>query len=122
MGSSTSRPTCQVCGKLGHSALIYYNRFNQAYQALGPNLTTYNAMTTSSWDLNWYLDTGASHHVTFDSSQLNIQSKEYDGLDQIHLGNGTRLANKNIDTSLLSQPNFASGNANKCLLAICKCL
>jgi hypothetical protein len=52
MGSSRSRPTCQVCGKLGHSAFICYNRFNQAYQASGPNLTAYNAMATSSQDLN----------------------------------------------------------------------
>jgi hypothetical protein len=110
MGSSRSRPTCQVYGKLGHSVLIYYNRFNQAYQVPGPNLTAYNAMATSSQDLNWYPDTGASYHVTFDSNQLNIQSEEYDGPDQIKVGNGTRLAIKYIGTSLLSQPNFILRN------------
>jgi hypothetical protein len=107
-----SRPTCQVCGKMGHSALTCYNRFNQAYQAPGPSLTTYHAMATSphTWDLNWYPDTGASHHVTSDQNQLNFQSEEYDGPDQIQVGNGTRLAIKNIGTSILSPPNFILRN------------
>jgi hypothetical protein len=39
-------------------------------------------------------------------NQLNFQSEEYDGLDQIQVGNGTRLAIKNIGTSILSPPNF----------------
>jgi hypothetical protein len=103
-----SRPTCQVCGKMGHSALTCYNRFNQAYQAPGPSLTAYHAMATPSHtrDLNWYPDTSASHHVTSDPNQLNFRSEEYDGLDQIQVGNGTRLAIKNIGTSILSPPNF----------------
>jgi hypothetical protein len=53
-------------------------------------------------DLNWYPDTGASHHVTSDPNQLNFQLEEYDGPDQIQVGNGTRLAIKNIGISILS--------------------
>ncbi len=30
--SDGSKPTCQVCFKLGHTALTCYNRFNHAYQ------------------------------------------------------------------------------------------
>jgi hypothetical protein len=41
---------------------------------------------------------------------LNIQLEEYDGPNQIQVGNGTRLAIKNIGTSLLSQPNFILRN------------
>jgi hypothetical protein len=41
---------------------------------------------------------------------LNIQLEEYDGPNQIQVGNGTCLAIKNIGTSLLSQPNFILRN------------
>jgi hypothetical protein len=107
-----SRPTCQVYGKMGHSALTCYNRFNQAYQAPGPSLTTYHAMTTPSHtrDLNWYLDTGASHHVTSNPNKLKFQSEECDGPNQIQVGNGTHLAIKNIGTFILFQPNFILHN------------
>jgi hypothetical protein len=105
-----SRPTCQVCGKMGHTALTCYHRFDQAYQSAGPNLTAYAANSSYSPDINWYPDTGAIHHITSDLNNLNLHSESYDGLDQIQVGNGTYLAIKNIGASKLSPSNFSLRN------------
>jgi hypothetical protein len=75
-----SRPTCQVCGKMGHTALTCYHRFDQAYQSAGSNLTAYAASSSYSPDINWYPDTGATHHITSDLNNLNLHSESYDGL------------------------------------------
>jgi len=101
----SSRPTCQVCGKLGHIALNCYRRFDLAFQAARPTLTAYNAGPSQPRDLNWYPDTGATHHITSDLNNLNLHSEAYDGHDEIQVGNGTRLVIKNTGISTLS-PNF----------------
>jgi hypothetical protein len=101
----TSRPICQVCGKLGHTALTCYRRFDHAFQAAGPNLTAYTASPSQPRDLNWYPDTGATHHITSDLNNLNLHSEAYDGTDEIQVANGTRLAIKHTGISKLS-PNF----------------
>ena len=34
-------------------------------------------------DLNWYSDSGATHHLTADLANLNVKGDEYHGPDQI---------------------------------------
>jgi len=101
----TSRAICQVCGKTGHRALNCYRRFDHAFQAAGPTLTAYTAGPSQPRDLNWNPDTRATHHITSDLNNLNFHYEAYDGLDEIQVGNGTRLAIKNTGTFKLS-PNF----------------
>ena len=57
-----------------------------------------------SQDPNWYLDSGTTHHITHDLTNLNVRADEYQGLDQIHVGNGKSLPIKHIGTSQLSTP------------------
>uniref|UniRef100_A0A2N9FB01 Retrotransposon Copia-like N-terminal domain-containing protein n=1 Tax=Fagus sylvatica TaxID=28930 RepID=A0A2N9FB01_FAGSY len=57
--NNTSRPTCQVCHKLGHTALTCYHS-----------------------------DSGATHHLTSDLANLNVRADEYHGPDQIRVGSG----------------------------------
>jgi len=90
---------------MGHTAFNRYHRFHNAFQATGPNLTVYTAALPQPCDLNWYPNTSATHHITFDLNSLNIHSKAYDGIDEIQVGNGSRLAIKNAGISKLS-PNF----------------
>lgn len=48
-GPSNNRPTCQVCNRVGHTAIQCYQRFNHAY--VSPNATPnahYAAQTYSS--------------------------------------------------------------------------
>jgi hypothetical protein len=53
-------------------------------------------------DPNWYPDSGATHHLTPDLKNLNFRSTNYDGFDQVHMGNGKGLHIHNIGDTLLS--------------------
>jgi hypothetical protein len=90
---------------MGDTALNCYRRFGHAFQAARPNLTAYIAGPSQPRDLNWYSDTSATHHITFNLNNLNIHSEAYDGTDEIQVSNGTRLAIQNTGISKLS-PNF----------------
>ena len=60
------------------------------------------ATLNHSQDPNWYPDLGATHHLTHDLTNLNVRTDEYQGLDQICVGNGTSLPIKHIGTTQLS--------------------
>ncbi|KAM6597528.1 hypothetical protein CsatA_008052 [Cannabis sativa] len=85
--NNNSRPTCQVCGKFGHSAAVCYNRYDEAYMGTDPhNNQTQNKAGPSAYVATpeivdsdvWYADSGASNHVTSDGSNMN-QKREYGG-------------------------------------------
>lgn len=93
-GSNSTRPTCQICGKYGHSAARCYSRYDQDYTV--PE-NVHNAFTTmklsdqeQSAGLDWYPDSAASAHITNSSSQLS-SSEPYLGNDQVIVGNGDYL-------------------------------
>ena len=77
-GSSTngSRPTCQVCGKLGHVALTCYHPFDNSYSS-DSNMQALLATLQSPIDDNWYADSGATHHLTTDLDNLNVRADKY---------------------------------------------
>jgi hypothetical protein len=86
-------------------ALACYNRFNHAYQReMSSPIQAYMATPSSSNDINWYPDTGATHLITSDLSNLNIHSEEYTGPDQVHVGNGQGLPITHLGSSSLSYP------------------
>lgn len=93
-GSSGTRPTCQICGRYGHSVACCYNRFDQDYDS--PD-TIHNALTTMRLSdqerqsgAEWYPDSAASAHITNDPNQLT-SSAPYLGNDQVIVGNGDFL-------------------------------
>ena len=55
-------------------------------------------------DLNWYPDSGATHHLTADLANLNVKADEYHGPDQIRIGNGLGLTVRHIGSTKLSTP------------------
>ncbi|KAL5745388.1 hypothetical protein ACOSP7_026534 [Xanthoceras sorbifolium] len=83
-----NRAPCQLCGKLGHNATICYHRYDQTgqnnsnrFDQSTPHNNSYNAMIASSStiaDPNWYVDSGATNHITPDFNNLSI-SNEYRG-------------------------------------------
>ncbi|KAL0551127.1 hypothetical protein IC582_010209 [Cucumis melo] len=106
-----NKPTCQVCGKYGHSALICYDRYNKEVagnvnqnRGFNPNqngkqihadafITTQKSSSLATpetvVDTNWYVDSGATNHVTSDHSNLwNID--DYSGQ-----GYGSSTAQRN---------------------------
>lgn len=62
-------------------------------------------LTSSRHDFSshWYLDSGASHHVTSDFQYLH-QSAPYDGSDQVLVGNGQGLSISFVGSSKFSSP------------------
>ena len=53
--------------------------------------------------VNWYPDTGATHHVTPDLSALTL-ANEYKGMDKLLVGDSKGLQIAHVGTSHLSSP------------------
>jgi histone deacetylase 1/2 len=102
--SSNPRPQCQVCGKLGHTAIQCHYRFDHAYQGTSPHMAAYMAASSPPHDTNWYPDTGSTNHLTNNFNNLSLQSDTYLGNDQIHVGDGAGLPIKHIGSTTLSTP------------------
>uniref|UniRef100_A0A2N9GIZ9 Reverse transcriptase Ty1/copia-type domain-containing protein n=1 Tax=Fagus sylvatica TaxID=28930 RepID=A0A2N9GIZ9_FAGSY len=104
-GTSTngSRPTCQVCGKFGHMALTCYHRFDNSYSS-DSNKQALLATPQTASDDQWYADSGATHHLTADLANLNVRADEYQGQDNIRVGNGTGLPIKHVGTTHVLSP------------------
>ena len=64
------------------------------------NLSISNMPATPAtvYDLNWYPDSGATHHMTLDSSHL-VDRIEYNGSDHVLIGNGEGLQINHVDSS-----------------------
>ncbi|XP_062073110.1 cold shock domain-containing protein 4-like [Humulus lupulus] len=83
-----SRPTCQICGKYGHSAAVCYSRYEESHMGgdsggtqqqqfkTNPNAFIAGPEVVDS-DL-WFADSGASNHTTADASVMN-QKQENGG-------------------------------------------
>ena len=105
---SLEKPQYQLCGKFGHTAHVCYHRYDISYQnssnsgtnSLNMNIRNQNnipAMVASSNNLvddNWYLDSGASHHLTQNVKNLT-NSTPYPGIDKVTVGNGKHLSISN---------------------------
>jgi hypothetical protein len=83
----SQRPTCQICGREGHTAIRCWHRMDEAYHE-DPSAM----VATSSYkiDPNWYSDTGATDHITSDLDRLAVR-EQYNGGDKVHVGDGTGL-------------------------------
>lgn len=69
--SGRSRPTCQVCSKQGHTALKCYYRFDHSFSGQDEsqsvnqgNTSVYIATPATLEDPDWYVDSGATNHIT----------------------------------------------------------
>ncbi|KAJ0044848.1 hypothetical protein Pint_04240 [Pistacia integerrima] len=91
---SRSRSLCQICKREGHQALDCFNRMNYSFQGRHPptdlSVMVAEANTTYLNQNQWYADSGANIHVTFDIANL-ATSQPYDGDDSVGVGNGTGL-------------------------------
>lgn len=112
-----SKPTCQVCGKVGHVALKCNHRFDHAYQSDPSRSLTANYTTSaSSPNQTWYPDTAATNHVTSNLAHLNLNLTAYTSTDQIRIGNGTALSISNIGECVFKS--FSSSFSLKNLLHV----
>jgi hypothetical protein len=102
--SSSLRPTWQVCHKQDHTTATCWFRYEQSFQADSSPMHANTTSATSTSDPSWYPDTGANVHLTHDLPNLNLNTEEYIGIDQIHGGNGQGLHISHSGRGLLPTP------------------
>ena len=90
------QPKCQICDQIGHTA-------KHCPQFLPQNASVNCAMTSTGKNNTWLLDSAASHNITGDLSNLSVHS-EYDGTDEVILGDGSGLEVSHIGSLNLKSP------------------
>jgi hypothetical protein len=97
---SSSRPTCQICEKEGHTARRCWYRMDESYDDDHPSA---NVASKHSYkvDTDWFPDTGATDHITSDLDRLAIRER-YHGDDQVQVGNGAGLKILHTGHSLIN--------------------
>jgi hypothetical protein len=97
--NSSSRPQCQVCLKIGHTAATCWYRFDEDYV---PEQRTATAALNSysGCNNNWYTDSGATDHITGELDKLTMQ-EAYTGSDQIHTVNGAGMEISHVGSSII---------------------
>jgi len=114
---STAPITCQICKKTGHFADHRYDQsVSQSPSAHFSQLSiSENESSTASLlgapssvdDPLWYPDSGATHHITNNSSVYS-DKQSYDGTDLVKMGN-----EKGLFISHIGSANFRPSTSNK---------
>ncbi|KAK1652972.1 hypothetical protein QYE76_070777 [Lolium multiflorum] len=101
-GGGGTRPTCQICTKLGHVASCCFKRFDRRYlgarndgRYMDKQIAAFSVTTTGSHgstpsfpvDPSWYADTGATDHLTNELDKLHTR-EPYHGQDHVQTANG----------------------------------
>jgi hypothetical protein len=95
---------CQICSKRGHTARDCWYRYDARYNSSTQSQAHTTQTSISAPTVDWYLDSGATHHVTSDLNNLTTFNT-YEGHDTLHVGNGTGLKILHIGTSTLNISN-----------------
>ena len=91
--------------KPGHSAKRCYHRFDVTYRNNTPksnNLHGLMTITIATLEFDWHPNTGVAHHLTNNMANLNMQSDDYIGINQVLIGNGAGLHISQIGYSLIT--------------------
>jgi gag-polypeptide of LTR copia-type len=117
---------CQICDKRGHNAKNCWYRMDDTYTVTSsqpsfqahftqpsfqPKFQPYYQANCaqpaySSAGPEWYLDSGAFHHVTNDINNLSSYLP-YEGVDALHIGNGSGMKISHIGSSYLTFSNHS---------------
>ncbi|PKU82563.1 Retrovirus-related Pol polyprotein from transposon TNT 1-94 [Dendrobium catenatum] len=93
---------CQICGKVGHSAVTCWHRGNFQYTSPAPSNDVALLANNSTADTNsWYLDSGATAHL---SPDLLPFQQPYTGKDHVLVGNGNSVPIQHLGDGLLPTP------------------
>lgn len=65
-------------------------------------MSVYTATSQPTNDLNWYSDSGSTHHLTNDLQNLNLPAEPYTGPDNIQVGHSAGLPIHHVGSSKLS--------------------
>ncbi|PKU60707.1 Retrovirus-related Pol polyprotein from transposon TNT 1-94 [Dendrobium catenatum] len=100
--SSNRNVTCQICNKYGHSAIRCWYCTDPAYTESSQTPALFSPSKNPRQN-DWFLDSGASVHLTADATTLN-NSEPYTGSSQVTLGNGRQLPIQNTGNGILPTP------------------
>ncbi|KAL9431979.1 hypothetical protein AB3S75_027064 [Citrus x aurantiifolia] len=107
---NVSKPIYQICCRTGHTANICWKL--EEFMASGayrppPNRnpkSAYLANMEGPADANWYLDSGAIHHLTNDINNMHV-SEAFTGISKLVVGNGAGLDITHIGSAALKPHN-----------------
>ncbi|KAL6344904.1 hypothetical protein AAG906_006662 [Vitis piasezkii] len=130
----TSRIVYQLCGKMEHTTVKCFHRFDVYFQSPpraqnqqppvpsrpiqnshqqldSTNTSPHAYIVAPDLDSNtsWFVDSGATHHMTTDSNTLDV-SDHYSGTGNVVVGNGQTL-----DISSVGHTSFPSRKSSKSL-------
>jgi hypothetical protein len=88
-------------GKIGHTTTMCWYRFDENY-VLEQHVAAMASGYTSI-DPNWYLDSGATDHITGKLEKLTM-NEHYTRHDQIRAANGTGMKITHVGKSILPNP------------------
>jgi hypothetical protein len=87
--------------KVGHTATCCWYRIDEDY-VLDDHLAGM-ASTSTTTDPNWYLDSGATYHITGELEKLTTH-EAYNGHDQIRAVNGACMNIIHVGKTVLPTP------------------
>lgn len=106
-----SRPSCQLCGKEGHTVHTCWKRFDRSFsgddvifQQHHQQAKSASAVSSYGVDTNWYLDTAATDHITGELEKLTTKER-YHGNEQVHAANGAGMSISHIGRTIFHTPN-----------------
>ncbi|PKU68032.1 Retrovirus-related Pol polyprotein from transposon TNT 1-94 [Dendrobium catenatum] len=95
--------TCQICKKKGHGADACWHQLNVNYVPNQPSSKPNNAFLAnndSNQTVDWYIDSGASSHMTNQVDNLESYNT-YKGHDTVTIGDGRSVPIAHMGTGLL---------------------
>ncbi|PKU80445.1 Retrovirus-related Pol polyprotein from transposon TNT 1-94 [Dendrobium catenatum] len=99
----TAAISCQICSKRGHTAQTCWHRLNLNYQPSVKNPATALLASSDPTEAAWFLDSGASTHLTNSLDNLSL-SKPYNGSDNVTIGDGTTVGITHAGAGILPTP------------------
>ncbi|PKU87036.1 Retrovirus-related Pol polyprotein from transposon TNT 1-94 [Dendrobium catenatum] len=94
---------CQICSKKGHSAQSCWHRLDLQYKPTIKNTNTALLASSDTTEANWFLDSGASSHLTNSLDNLSM-SKPYLGSDNVTIGDGNSVSIAHAGAGILPTP------------------
>ncbi|XP_019085935.1 PREDICTED: uncharacterized protein LOC104710419 [Camelina sativa] len=98
--SQGERPVCQICGRIGHTAIKCYNRFDNNYQSEATTQAFSSLRVSDDSGREWHPDSGATAHVT--SSTSGLHATAYKGNDTVMVGDGAYLPFTHVGSTIIS--------------------